>query len=126
MSVVPTQYRPPIEVTFTFPESLQIEVGFKDVTIRELNNAAESQALSGAGQDGSILIHNLVTSALVRATDMTGAVLQISRADDSIDRFMTQIGPKGRALVNVAYGAVNTPKKEETESFLRSAAGHTV
>jgi len=120
MSVVPTQYRPPIEVTFTFPESLQVEVGFKDVTIRELNNAAESQALSGAGQDGAILIHNLVTS------DMTGAVLQISRADDSIDRFMTQIGPKGRALVNVAYGAVNTPKKEETESFLRSAAGHTV
>ncbi len=126
MSVVPTQYRAPIEVTFTFPESLQAEVGFKDVTVRELNNAAESQALAGAGQDGSVLIHNLVTSALVRATDLTGTVLQISRADDSVDRFMSQIGPKGRALINVAYGSVNTPKKEESDSFLKSAAGRTV
>lgn len=128
MGLEAKSYRAPLEQKFTFPkaedpddEDLQEVTGFKDVVIRELQKSAEAHALSKAGTDGGVLMHELAASSLVRATRLDGSVMEISQGDESIDEFMATIGPKGRALISVAYGVVNQPQKKSTDAFLRSA-----
>lgn len=117
----PVSYRPPVEITFTFPAELQAEIGYRTVTIRELLPSIEAKAITRAGNDGGVLVQEMVKESLVRAVNVTGGVLEISTADDSIDRFMTEIGPKGRTMLMAAYNRVNQPGVAETKGFLDSA-----
>jgi hypothetical protein len=66
-------------------------------------------------------MHELAASSLVRATRLDGSVMEISQGDQTVDEFMAAIGPKGRALISVAYGVVNQPQKKSTDAFLKSA-----
>lgn len=128
MGLEAKSYRAPLEQTFEFPvgetpddENLQEVTGFKSVTIRELLKSSEASALSKAGTDGGMLMHELAASSLVRAVRLDGSTLEITQANESVDEFMSAIGPKGRALVAVAYGAVNQPQRKSTDAFLKSA-----
>lgn len=118
----PKSYRQPVEVTFTFPESMQLEVNHRSVTLRELKASAESRAIARANGDGGVLVQELVKEAIVGATDLDGVAKRISTADESIDAFMDAVGPKGRALLAQAYAVVNQPRSEDKDSFLGSAS----
>lgn len=122
MTIEAKSYRAAMEVTFTFPATIQEETGYKSVTIRELSKSAETKALARAGLDGAVLMQELSAESLVRAVKVDGTVQEISTADDSIDVFMSAVGSKGRALVGAAYGKVNQPNKDEATSFLGSAS----
>jgi len=131
MSNEPRSYRADVTQTFTFPkpderhpkvEDLQEITGFKDVTVRELRKSDEAQAIALSGNDGGQLLQRMVGYSVVRATRIDGTPMQITAADDSIDVFMSTIGPKGRALVAAAYNAVNQPRQEAAELFLASAS----
>jgi len=117
----PRSYRQPVEVTFTFPESMQMDVNYKSVTIRELKASAEARAMARAGNDGAKLIQELVRESIVSAVDLDGVVTKISTADESIEIFMDRIGPAGRTAVMAAYNRVNQPQKESIDTFLASA-----
>lgn len=121
-SLQPKSYRGNIEVEFTFPKGLQEDTGILSITIRELPASSESRALSRAGNDGGVLMQELVKEGLVRATLVEDGTIEISTADDSVDRVMNQLGPKGRALALQAYGHVNQPSKDDSSSFLKSAS----
>lgn len=127
----PLSYRADVAQTFTFPapseahpkiENLQEITGFKSVTVRELRKSDEAQAISLSGNDGGQLLQRMVGYSVVRAVKVDGTVMEITSADDSIDVFMSSIGPKGRALVAAAYNAVNQPRQEAAEVFLASAS----
>lgn len=131
MSNSPVSYRPNYEQTFEFPkpdernprvEDLQQLTGYKSVTIRELRKSDEAQALSLAGTDGAAVMQRMVAYSVVRAVRLDGTVLNVTSADDSIDRFFAEIGPKGRTLVAAAYNAVNQPRPDAAELFLKSAS----
>lgn len=117
----PRSYRQPVEVTFTFPESMQMDVNYKSVTIRELKASAEARAMARAGNDGAKLIQELVRESIVSAVDLDGVVTKISTADESIEIFMDRLGPAGRTAVMAAYNRVNQPQKERIDTFLASA-----
>lgn len=117
----PRSYRQPVEVTFTFPESMQMDVNYKSVTVRELKASAEARAMARAGNDGAKLIQELVRESIVSAVDLDGVVTKISTADESIEIFMDRIGPAGRTAVMAAYNRVNQPQKESIDTFLASA-----
>lgn len=121
MSVNAKSYRAPVEVTFTFPESIQSEIGYISITLRELMPSAEAKAISRAGTDGGVLIQEMVKESLVRAQSVDGTMLEITTADDSIDRIMTAVGPKGRTLLMAAYTKLNQPGVSDTQGFLESA-----
>lgn len=118
MSIDAKSYRESVQVKFTFPAKLQGEIGYKDVTIRELSKGAESQALARAGLDGAVMMHELAAASVVSATKVDGTVEAISTGDESIDKFLSAVGPKGRALIAAAYGRVNQPQKEDLQGFL--------
>lgn len=118
----PKSYRSDIEVEFTFPKGLQDDTGIKTITIRELPGSAESRAIARAGNDGGVLMQELVKEGLVRALLVDGTVVEISTGDESVDRIMSQLGSKGRALALQAYSNVNQPSKEDAASFLQSAS----
>jgi len=120
-AATPKSYRPPVEITFTFPPDLQAELGYVSVTIRELLPSIEAKAITRSGNDGGVLIQEMVKESVVRAKALDGSVLEISTADDSIDRFVTEIGPKGRTMLMAAYNRVNQPGVAETQGFLASA-----
>ncbi len=120
----PRSYRQPVEVTFTFPESMQLDVNYKSVTIRELKASAESRAIARAGNDGAKLIHELVKESVVGAVDLEGVAVKITTADESIDIFMDKLGPKGRTALMAAYSNVNNPQPEDVASFLNTANAH--
>lgn len=122
MSLDVKSYRAPVEVTFTFPKGLDEETGYASVTVRELTGSSESRAISRAGQDGGALISELIRESLVQGVRVDGSVFPITTADDSIDRFMAEVGPKGRALLMAAYANVNQPQKDDTASFLGTAS----
>ncbi|TXH50870.1 MAG: hypothetical protein E6Q97_19540, partial [Desulfurellales bacterium] len=61
----PKSYRQPVEVTFTFPTNIQMEVGHQSVTLRELKASAESRAVSRANGDGGVLVQELVKESIV-------------------------------------------------------------
>lgn len=117
----PRSYRQPVEVTFTFPESMQMDVNYKSVTVRELKASAEARAMARAGNDGAKLIQELVRESIVSAVDLDGVVTKISTADESIEIFMDRLGPAGRTAVMAAYNRVNQPQKERIDTFLASA-----
>jgi len=117
----PRSYRQPVEVTFTFPESMQMDVNYKSVTVRELKASAEARAMARAGNDGAKLIQELVRESIVSAVDLDGVVTKISTADESIEIFMDRLGPAGRTAVMAAYNRVNQPQKESIDTFLASA-----
>lgn len=117
----PKSYRQPVEVTFTFPASMQLDVNYKSVTIRELKASAEARAMARSGNDGAKLIQELVRESVVSAVDLNGVVTQISTADESIEIFMDRVGPAGRTAVMAAYNRVNQPQKENIDTFLGSA-----
>ena len=118
----PKAYRAPVEVTFTFPESVAASVGYQSVTIRELKSSAESRALARAGTDGARLIQELVRESVVCAIDLDGAKQSISTADESIEIFMDKVGPAGRTMLMAAYNKVNQPVRENLDTFLESAS----
>lgn len=117
----PKSYRQPVEVTFTFPESMQLDVNYKSVTIRELKASAEARALARAGNDGARLIQELVRESIVAAVDLDGVEQKITTADESIEIFMDRVGPKGRTAIMAAYSSVNNPQPEDVSGFLRTA-----
>ena len=117
----PRSYRQPVEVTFTFPESMQMDVNYKSVTIRELKASAEARALARAGNDGARLIQELVRESIVAAVDLDGVEQKITTADESIEIFMDRVGPKGRTAIMAAYSSVNNPQPEDVSGFLRTA-----
>jgi len=121
-SMQPKSYRSPVEVTFTFPETLQQETGYTSITVRELTGSAESRAISRAGTDGGVLMQELVKESLCGAVKMDSGPVAISTADSSIDQIMAEIGPKGRGLALQAYSFVNQPNKDQAASFLQSAS----
>lgn len=118
----PKSYRAPVEVTFTFPDSMAVEVQYKSVTVRELKASAESRALARAGTDGARLIQELVKESIVAAVDLDGIEHKITTADETVDIFMDKVGPKGRTALMAAYNSVNQPQKDNLDSFLGSAA----
>lgn len=118
----PKSYRGHVEVEFTFPPNLQEDIGIATIIIRELPGSAESRAISRAGNDGGVLMQELVKEGLVSVTKTDGEVISISTGDDSIDKVMSMLGPKGRGLVLQAYSTVNSPSKEDASSFLKSAS----
>jgi hypothetical protein len=120
MSVDIKSYRAAMEATFTFPGEVAASTGYKSVTVRELSASMESTALARAGMDGSKLVHELVKESVVRAVLADGTVEQINTGDDSIDKFWTAIGPKGRTLVGNAYTHINQPRPSESADFLAS------
>lgn len=117
----PKSYRQPVEVTFTFPESMQLDVNYKSVTVRELKASAEARALARAGNDGARLIQELVRESIVAAVDLDGVEQKITTADESIEIFMDKVGPKGRTAIMAAYSSVNNPQPEDVSGFLRTA-----
>lgn len=117
----PKSYRQPVEVTFTFPESMQLDVNYKSVTVRELKASAEARALARAGNDGARLIQELVRESIVAAVDLDGVEQKITTADESIEIFMDRVGPKGRTAIMAAYSSVNNPQPEDVSGFLRTA-----
>ena len=117
----PRSYRQPVEVTFTFPESMQMDVNYKSVTIRELKASAEARALARAGNDGARLIQELVRESIVAAVDLDGVEQKITTADESIEIFTDRVGPKGRTAIMAAYSSVNNPQPEDVSGFLRTA-----
>ncbi len=118
----PKSYRQPLEVTFTFPDYLQLEINYRDVTMRELKASAESRAITRSNGDGGILVNELVKESIVGATDIEGTAQKISTGDESIDIFMDKVGPKGRALLAQAYAHVNQPKGGDAAVFLATAS----
>jgi len=118
----PKSYRQPVEVTFTFPDSMAMATGYKSVTLRELKASAESRAMSRAGNDGTRLVQELVRESLVQAVNLEGVVEKISTADESIEIFMDKVGPAGRTALMAAYNKVNQPQKDELDSFLGTAS----
>lgn len=118
----PKSYRAPVEVTFTFPEDLQMDIGYKSVTLRELKASAESRAISRANGDGGTLINELVKECVVCAVDLDGTTFKVSTADESIDILMDRLGPKGRSLLAQGYASVNQPKGTDAAGFLKSAS----
>lgn len=117
----PRSYRQPVEVTFTFPESMQMDVNYKSVTVRELKASAESRAIARAGSDGAKLIHELVKESVVCAVDLDGVKQTITTADESIDIFMDKLGPKGRTALMAAYSNVNNPQPDDIAAFIGTA-----
>jgi|688.fasta_scaffold1208644_1 hypothetical protein len=117
----PRSYRQPVEVTFTFPEKVQAEIGYVSVTVRELKASSEARALARAGNDGAKLITELVKESVVCAVDLDGVSGKISTADESIEIFMDRLGPKGRTALMAAYSNVNQPQQDEIADFLKSA-----
>lgn len=118
MSVEAKSYRPATEYTFPFPEDMHEELRYVSVTARELLPSAEAKAISRAGNDGGVLIQEMVKECLVRAKHVDGSTLEISTADDSVDRFMSEIGPKGRTLLMAMYNHVNQPGAKQVQGFL--------
>lgn len=118
MSVEAKSYRPATEYTFPIPAGLQDELRYTSITARELLPSAEAKAISRSGNDGGVLVQEMVKECLVRATHIDGTVLEISTADDSVDRFMTEIGPKGRTLLMAMYNKVNQPEAAQVRDFL--------
>ncbi len=117
----PRSYRQPVEVTFTFPERIQTDLGYLSVTVRELKASSEARALARAGNDGAKLITELVKESVVCATELDGTVARISTADETIEIFMDRLGPKGRTVLMAAYSNVNQPQQDEIADFLQSA-----
>ena len=112
-------YRPATEYTFPVPASLVQELGnYTSMTLRELLPSAEARAVASAGQDAAMLQQTLLKLSLVKATRADGSTLVMNAADDSVDRFLAEIGPKGRALLTIAYGRISTPSKDELDFFL--------
>lgn len=115
----PKSYRPATEYTFPVPASLSQELGgYTSMTLRELLPSMESRAVAQAGQDAASLQQALLKLSLVRAQRADGSKFVMSSADDSVDRFITEIGPKGRALLTIAYGKISTPDRDELSFFL--------
>lgn len=118
----PKSYRSPVEMEFTFPKDLQADTGLLSITIREIPGSAESRAIARAGNDGGVLMQELVKEGIVRVVEVDGGkVVEVSTADDSIDMVLAKLGPKGRALAMQAYHHVNQPNKDQSASFLGSA-----
>jgi len=116
----PKSYRPATEHTFPVPPSLVLEVGnYVSITLRELMPSMEARAMAEAGRDAASLQQALLKQSLVKAARPDGSVLQMSVADDSVDRFLTEIGPKGRGLLTLAYGKISNPEVDELNFFLK-------
>lgn len=116
----PKSYRPATEFTFPVPPSLVQEIGgYTSMTLRELLPSTESRAVAQAGQDAAALQQSLLKFSLVCAQRGDGTKFVISPADESVDRFITEIGPKGRALLTMAYGKISNPEREELNFFLK-------
>ena len=62
----PKSYRQPVEVTFTFPDSMAMATGYKSVTLRELKASAESRAMSRAATTAPVLCRGSCASRLFR------------------------------------------------------------
>lgn len=120
-------YRPATEFTFPVPPSLQAEIGgYSKISLRELLPSMEARAISAAGTDAALLQQALVKLSLIKAEKVDGSVVKLSAADESVDVFMSEIGPKGRALLTIAYSTISNPKREELDFFLQGVQASTV
>jgi hypothetical protein len=119
-------YRPATEFGFPIPPGLQAEVGgYSKMVLRELLPSMEARAISAAGTDPAMLQQTLVKLSLVKAVRTDGTVLALDPSDESVDRFLAEIGPKGRALLTMAYSHISNPRKDELDFFLQGVEAST-
>lgn len=108
-------FRLPAGMSVTHKGMDLVRFGVIELTVQEELTAAKM-----ADQSAYALANRTVMMAVRYAKTADGQVVEFSLADESAESLWAAMGPKVRTLLLQAHVQVNTPKQDETASFLSS------